>query len=138
MVFSGLARQLDALLLREGKGCCQPPEVLSCGASPVRIVGNQRKQLRCGLNSEGERQMLGWVADIEKLTFENGDFRRVVYTGEHTQLTLMRLGPVRTLGGRHMVIWTSSSESSKDTLVSTSGEVKTPLMRGMRFQRTGR
>jgi mannose-6-phosphate isomerase-like protein (cupin superfamily) len=42
--------------------------------------------------------MLGWVADIEKLTLENGDFRRVVYTGEHTQLTLMRLGPGEDIG----------------------------------------
>jgi len=42
--------------------------------------------------------MLGWVADIEKLTLENVDFRRVVYTGEHTQLTLMRLGPGEDIG----------------------------------------
>ena len=42
--------------------------------------------------------MPGWVADIEKLTLENGDFRRVVYTGEHTQLTLMRLGPGEDIG----------------------------------------
>jgi mannose-6-phosphate isomerase-like protein (cupin superfamily) len=42
--------------------------------------------------------MLGWVADIEKLTLENGDFRRVVYTGEHTQLTLMRLAPGEDIG----------------------------------------
>jgi mannose-6-phosphate isomerase-like protein (cupin superfamily) len=46
----------------------------------------------------GERQMLGWLADIEKLTLENGDFRRVVYTGEHTQLTLMRLAPGEDIG----------------------------------------
>ena len=42
--------------------------------------------------------MLGWLADIEKLTLENGDFRRVVYTGEHTQLTLMRLAPGEDIG----------------------------------------
>ena len=42
--------------------------------------------------------MLGWLADLEKLTLENTDFRRVVYTGEHTQLTLMRLGPGEDIG----------------------------------------
>lgn len=42
--------------------------------------------------------MLGWLGDIEKLTLENGDFRRVVYTGEHTQLTLMRLAPGEDIG----------------------------------------
>lgn len=35
--------------------------------------------------------MLGWTADIEKLTVENTNFRTVVYTGEHAQLTLMSL-----------------------------------------------
>jgi len=42
--------------------------------------------------------MLGWLGDIEKLTLENGDFRRVVYTGEHTQLTVMRLAPGEDIG----------------------------------------
>ena len=35
--------------------------------------------------------MLGWVGDIERSTLENGTFRTVMFTGEHTQLTLMRL-----------------------------------------------
>ncbi|MFV1991792.1 MAG: cupin domain-containing protein [Acidimicrobiales bacterium] len=42
--------------------------------------------------------MLGWLADIEKLTLENENFRTVVYTGEHTQLTLMRLAPGEDIG----------------------------------------
>ncbi len=42
--------------------------------------------------------MLGWLTDIEKLTLENGDFRRVVYTGDHTQLTVMRLAPGEDIG----------------------------------------
>ena len=37
--------------------------------------------------------MLGWVGDIESTTLENGTFRTVVFTGEHAQLTVMRLGP---------------------------------------------
>ncbi len=31
----------------------------------------------------------GFVGDIEKLTEENEDFRRVLYTGKHVQLVLM-------------------------------------------------
>ena len=42
--------------------------------------------------------MLGWIDDIEKLTLENTYFRTVAYTGEHTQLTLMRLGPGEEIG----------------------------------------
>jgi len=42
--------------------------------------------------------MLGWLADIEKLTLENTDYRRAVHTGKHTQLTLMRLTPGEDIG----------------------------------------
>lgn len=42
--------------------------------------------------------MLGWLAAIEKLTLENENFRTVVYTGEHVQLTLMRLAPGDDIG----------------------------------------
>ncbi len=42
--------------------------------------------------------MLGWLDDITTLTLENTNFRTVAYTGEHTQLTLMRLGPGEEIG----------------------------------------
>ncbi len=42
--------------------------------------------------------MLGWLDDITKLTLGNSNFRTVAYTGEHTQLTLMRLGPGEDIG----------------------------------------
>jgi mannose-6-phosphate isomerase-like protein (cupin superfamily) len=42
--------------------------------------------------------MLGWVDDIEKVTKENSTFRTVVFTGGHTQLTVMRLGPGEDIG----------------------------------------
>jgi len=35
--------------------------------------------------------MKGFAADIEKLTVENADFRRVLYTGANLQLVLMSL-----------------------------------------------
>lgn len=42
--------------------------------------------------------MLGWVGDIEQTTLDNDNFRTVVYTGEHTQLTVMRLAPGEDIG----------------------------------------
>ncbi len=42
--------------------------------------------------------MKGFVADIENLTEDNSDFRRVVYTGKHLQLVLMSLEPGEQIG----------------------------------------
>lgn len=42
--------------------------------------------------------MKGFVQDIEKLTTDNADFRRVVYTGKHMQLVLMTLKPGDEIG----------------------------------------
>ncbi|MES2213285.1 MAG: cupin domain-containing protein [Patescibacteria group bacterium] len=40
----------------------------------------------------------GYFANIEDLTLENEDFRRVLYTGEHMQLVLMTLQPNEEIG----------------------------------------
>jgi mannose-6-phosphate isomerase-like protein (cupin superfamily) len=42
--------------------------------------------------------MKGFVDDIEDLTEQNTDFRRVLYTGEHLQLVLMSLEPGEEIG----------------------------------------
>jgi mannose-6-phosphate isomerase-like protein (cupin superfamily) len=42
--------------------------------------------------------MKGFVEDIEELTEENPDFRRVLYTGKHLQLVLMALRPGEEIG----------------------------------------
>ena len=42
--------------------------------------------------------MLGWVGDIEQATLDNTTFRTVVFTGEHTQLTVMRIAPGEDIG----------------------------------------
>jgi len=42
--------------------------------------------------------MKGFVDDIETLTEENGDFRRVLYTGKNLQLVLMALQPGEEIG----------------------------------------
>jgi len=40
----------------------------------------------------------GFTADIEKLTTENTDYRRVLYTGRYLQLVLMSLKPGEEVG----------------------------------------
>jgi mannose-6-phosphate isomerase-like protein (cupin superfamily) len=42
--------------------------------------------------------MKGFVGDIEKLTVENSDFRRVIYTGRNLQLVLMSIAPGEDIG----------------------------------------
>jgi mannose-6-phosphate isomerase-like protein (cupin superfamily) len=42
--------------------------------------------------------MKGYVADIEKLTEDNTDFRKILYTGHHVQLVLMALKPGEDIG----------------------------------------
>lgn len=42
--------------------------------------------------------MTGWLDDIEKRTIENEDFRRVLHTGKHAQLTVMSIEPGSEIG----------------------------------------
>jgi mannose-6-phosphate isomerase-like protein (cupin superfamily) len=42
--------------------------------------------------------MKGFVADIERLTEDNQDYRRVLYTGHNLQLVLMALKPGEEIG----------------------------------------
>ncbi len=42
--------------------------------------------------------MNGFIANIEKLTEENSDFRRVLYTGHQLQLVLMAIQPREEIG----------------------------------------
>ena len=42
--------------------------------------------------------MTGFVANIEKLTLDNKNFRKVLFTGQHAQLVLMSLKPKEEIG----------------------------------------
>jgi mannose-6-phosphate isomerase-like protein (cupin superfamily) len=42
--------------------------------------------------------MKGFSSNIEKSTLENDKFRKVLYTGKHSQLVLMRLKPKEEIG----------------------------------------
>jgi mannose-6-phosphate isomerase-like protein (cupin superfamily) len=43
--------------------------------------------------------MIGWVGDIERATLDNDTFRTVLFTGGHTQLTVMSIPPGEEIGG---------------------------------------
>lgn len=42
--------------------------------------------------------MKGYIANLEKQTLENTDYRRVLYTGKHSQLVLMSIEPGDEIG----------------------------------------
>ena len=42
--------------------------------------------------------MKGYVDDIERVTLDNGDFRRVLYTGHNLQLVAMSINPGEEIG----------------------------------------
>ena len=42
--------------------------------------------------------MKGFCSNIEKDTLENENFRKVIYTGKHSQLVLMSLAPKEEIG----------------------------------------
>lgn len=44
------------------------------------------------------RSRIGYVDDIERATLENGNFRTALFTGDHVQLTVMRLAPGEDIG----------------------------------------
>lgn len=44
------------------------------------------------------RNLKGYIINLEKETRKNADFRRVLYTGKHSQLVLMSLKPGEEIG----------------------------------------
>ena len=42
--------------------------------------------------------MIGYAGDIERQTVENNNFRKVLFTGKHTQLVVMSLKPGEEIG----------------------------------------
>jgi len=53
---------------------------------------------RASTAESGKSAMKGFVGNIEELTVENEDFRRVLYTGHNLQLVLMTLQPGEEIG----------------------------------------
>jgi mannose-6-phosphate isomerase-like protein (cupin superfamily) len=58
----------------------------------------QTKSSEAGKNAKKEGTMKGFVGNIERLTEQNNDYRRVLYTGKNIQLVLMALQPGEEIG----------------------------------------
>lgn len=72
--------------------------------------------------------MKGFVDDIEKLTEDNTDFRRVLYTGKHMQLVLMAIKPGEDIGAEvhegHDQFFRVEAGSGEVVIDGTSHRVK--------------
>lgn len=56
------------------------------------------KTLKQDAAASGDKGRMPWVADIEKLTLENDNFRSAKWTGRHLQLTVMAIKPGGEIG----------------------------------------
>ena len=69
------------------------------GASKRCFFSRKRQRtLQCDRTKFVIYYMKGFVSNIEKDTLENSNFRKVLYTGKHSQLVLMTLGPNDDIG----------------------------------------
>jgi mannose-6-phosphate isomerase-like protein (cupin superfamily) len=82
-------------------------ETFTAGPVGVRSVGYVNPMYEAPLfarkkkKGKKEKQFMkadGFVEDIEEMTNSNEDFRRVLYTGKHSQLVLMKLKPGEEIG----------------------------------------
>jgi mannose-6-phosphate isomerase-like protein (cupin superfamily) len=80
------ARFSVVMVLLAGLGCTNPT-----GASSNERRAPQSDALEA-------RSSRGLVTDIEKVTEQNSDFRRVVFTAKHSQLVVMALPPGEHIG----------------------------------------
>jgi hypothetical protein len=52
---------------------------------------NSREERHAFIYARGSKAMQGFHSNIEKLTLENENYRKVLYTGKHSQLVMMCL-----------------------------------------------
>ena len=67
-----------------------------CAAAIAQQSGQHGRQTET--QSEKGLHLKGFVANIEQLTDDNSNFRRVLYTGKNIQLVLMTLKPGEEIG----------------------------------------
>jgi mannose-6-phosphate isomerase-like protein (cupin superfamily) len=69
--------------------------------------------------------MKGYIADLEKVTQENTDYRRVLYTGRYSQLVVMSIEPGDEIGMEvHGLDQFIRLEQGKATVVLDGEETK--------------
>lgn len=94
----GLQRAATAIIAVSlaGLGCAgQPPSADGDGGDRP---GYRVLQTTASSRGESAQRKKGFVANIERLTVANENYRQVLYTGEHLQLVLMTLQPGEEIG----------------------------------------
>jgi len=96
MITKSLSR---VMLVLTGLGCTSPTAMNSDEKVEARSTrgGLEKKSQSTSERSE-DRSSRGLVTDIEKVTEQNNDFRRVIYTASHSQLVVMALPPGEHIG----------------------------------------
>jgi mannose-6-phosphate isomerase-like protein (cupin superfamily) len=69
-----------------------------CFLLSMAAVAVSAKELCNVTEKTAENKMKGFSIDIEKATLENDNYRKVLYTGKHSQLVLMSLKPGEEIG----------------------------------------
>ncbi len=70
---------------------------IACTEDVDRQSGSARRE-SAAVTTATETKAHGFVEDIDALTTQNRDFRRVVYTSKHVQVVLMSLKPGEDIG----------------------------------------
>ena len=69
--------------------------------------------------------MKGYIANIEQVTLENNDYRRVIYTGRYSQLVVMSLEPGEEIGNeQHGLDQFIRIEQGRGKVVLQNGETE--------------
>lgn len=69
--------------------------------------------------------MKGYADNIEKVTIDNSDYRRVLYTGRYTQLVLMSLKPGEEIGNEvHGLDQFIRVEAGQGKAILNNGEIE--------------
>ena len=66
--------------------------------STASFADNGAEEGVTSAGESGQKFMKGFTANIEKDTLDNDNFRKVLYTGKHSQLVLMSLLPKQDIG----------------------------------------
>ena len=95
-MLGSMGRIVVAATALAGLSCGAPREAESAAEEQARAAQLRSAHAKEKKQMAGEKK--GFVQNIETLTEDNRDFRRVLYTAEHSQLVVMALPPGEHIG----------------------------------------
>lgn len=109
---------------------CDGPLSRENGSGEARIGAVQMRSASTeAVSARDANEKKGFVQDIEALTEDNHDFRRVLYTAPHSQLVVMSLPPGEHIGAETHDVdqFFRVEEGTGEVLV---GQTRTPITSG--------